>query len=253
MKLHFRQIGDSGKPLVVLHGLFGSSDNWQTLGKRFAEDHRVFLVDQRNHGRSPHTEEFSYELMANDLRIFIEDQGLDDVILLGHSMGGKTAMLFAEKYPDYLDKLIVADIAPKAYPPHHDVILKALNETDIEGAASRSEIQRQMQEHIQDPVVIQFLMKNLYRKDKETFAWRINIPTLTRSMPEILREFDALSVDIPSRFIRGDRSNYILDADFDRIKSQFPWSEIKTIEGAGHWVHAEAPDKFYQLVKEFSD
>ncbi len=249
MELHFKKIG-SGQPLVILHGLFGSSDNWQTLGKRFGEDYEVYLVDQRNHGHSPHSSEFSYELMAHDLYGFFRENHLYDAVLLGHSMGGKTAMQFAQSNPDLLEKLIVADIGVKGYPMHHGPILEALNAVKPNERKSRGEADKVMSQYIDDPGVKQFLLKNLYWKEKGLLDWRFNLEVLEREMPNILNALPEIQVNIPTLFIRGEKSNYILDDDFDQIKERFPNSDIKTIKDVGHWLHAEAPDEFYDLVVE---
>ena len=251
MKLHFRSLGQ-GPALIILHGLFGSSDNWQTLAKRFAEHYTVYLVDQRNHGRSPHSEEFSYELLATDLRNFMLEHNLDSAIILGHSMGGKTAMKFALTHPDMVSKLIVADIAPKAYPPHHDEILDTLKAVDITTATSRSEIETQVARTNPEESTRLFLLKNLYRKEDNSFAWRVNLLSLDKNMPNVLAEIHAGNPYTgPTLFIRGGKSRYIKPEDYVAIEHLFPNVEIETIEEAGHWLHAEAPDEFYDLVTRF--
>lgn len=250
MKLNKRILGE-GKPLIVLHGLFGSSDNWQTLGRKFSEDFKVVLVDQRNHGKSGWSDEFNYDLLADDLLELIEDEGLESPNILGHSMGGKTAMMTAIKYPGKINKLIVGDIGPKAYPMHHDLILRGLHAIDLDEVSSRREAEEQMKPHIKEFGVRQFLLKNLYWKEKGQLGWRINIPVLEEKMPEILKAMPEKSTDIPTLFIRGDQSNYILERDFEQIQSQFNNAQIETLEDTGHWIHAESPKEFYRLVMNF--
>ena len=250
MKLHFKKQGE-GKPLVILHGLFGSSDNWQTHANRLADYFTVYLVDQRNHGHSPWSDEFSYELMSADLKELIDYEGLEEFILIGHSMGGKTAMAFAQKYPDYLEKLIVVDIGVKQYPMHHETILAGLNAIDLSVIKTRGAAQKAIAPYIDDLAVRQFLLKNLYWKEKGVLGWRINIPVLEAKMPNILEQLAQEESFVPTLFMRGGRSNYILDEDFDVISEYFPDSEIHTIEEAGHWIHAEAPKEFMDEVLGF--
>ena len=189
MKLNFKKIG-KGKPLLILHGLFGSSDNWGSLGKKFAENNLVYLVDLRNHGRSPHSKEMSYDLMADDLLELIQDENINSPIILGHSMGGKAALLFAEKYPKYLEKLIVADIGIKAYPMHHDEILKGLNSVKLHEISSRNQAQQSIQSHIENLGIQQFLLKNLYWIEKGKLAWRMNLKQIEINIEEILKEIN---------------------------------------------------------------
>ncbi|MFT7344451.1 MAG: esterase [Lentimonas sp.] len=250
MKLHHRILGE-GTPLVILHGLFGYSDNWQTHGKKLAEYFRVILVDQRNHGHSEWTEDFSYELMADDLKELFDDLELSNVILLGHSMGGKTAMYFAQQHPDYLQKLLVVDIGIKTYPSHHDSILKGLYSVKGEALTSRAKADEAMALHIDSVGVRQFLAKNLYWKEKGLLAWRMNIPLLDREMDKILAGIPDSEVLLPTLFIRGLMSNYILDEDIDSLEMAFPDMKLISIENAGHWVHAEAPEPFIEAVLAF--
>lgn len=250
MKLHFRKMGD-GPNLIILHGLFGSSDNWQTLGRKYAEDFTVYLVDQRNHGHSQRSDEFTYELMASDLLELMDDEDINSAHLLGHSMGGKTVMTFVQLHPEKVDKLIVADIAPKGYPPHHQVILEALNTTDLRVMNTRKLVEEHIDQFIQDPGTKQFLLKNLYWNENQQLDWRINIPVLTEKMPLIVGPVPTGIVETPTLFLRGDRSGYIVDADLEAIHEQFPNSKVQTIHGAGHWLHAEKPQEFYELTVDF--
>jgi pimeloyl-ACP methyl ester carboxylesterase len=250
MKLHYREMGE-GQPMVILHGLFGFSDNWQTHAKKLAEYYRVILVDLRNHGHTEWSDAFSYELMAEDIKELFDDLGLRKVILIGHSMGGKVAMLFAQKYDEYLEKLIVVDIGVKAYPMHHQHILAGMHAIDLEKIKVRSEAEAILKEHIDSDGVRQFLLKNLYWKEKGQLAWRMNLNVLEREMENILSALPEKEVMLPTLFIRGELSNYILDEDFDHIEEMFPDSDLITINGAGHWVHAEAPDEFMDAVLGF--
>lgn len=247
MKLQYKKMG-SGQPLIILHGLFGSSDNWQTHGKKLSEYFEVYLVDQRNHGKSDWSDAFSYELMAADLFEFVQEHNLEDFILMGHSMGGKTAMYFAQEHEDFLEKLIVVDMGVKSYPVHHDRILEGLKSLDLSIIDSRGDAQKALAEYIDDASIRQFLLKNLYWKTKGQLAWRINIPVLDEKIDEIVKELPHKEVLTDTLFMRGGKSNYILEEDTEQIKSYFPVSEIYSIESAGHWIHAEAPTEFIEKV-----
>jgi len=249
MKLAFRQIG-TGRPLIVLHGLFGSSDNWQTLGKKFAESHEVYLIDQRNHGKSPHSDEFNYDILADDLSEFMDQQGLSSAVLLGHSMGGKTVMRFAQKYSEKVDKLIVADMGIKSYPPHHQDVLKAFHAIQPETLTSRSEAEERIAPIISDFGVRQFLLKNLYRSKDTGYGIRANYLVLERKMDRILEPLPDGLVETESLFIRGARSDYVPTEDYDSIREVFSNVDFVEIE-AGHWLHAEKPTEFYDAVKKF--
>lgn len=251
MKLHYRELGE-GKPLMILHGLFGFSDNWQTHAKKLADYYRVILVDLRNHGHSPWSEEFSYDLMAQDVLELIDDLQLEDLILVGHSMGGKTAMRLAQLREEVLEKLVVVDMGIKAYPMHHEHIIAGIRAVDIDHISSRREAEEQLSKYIDSYGIKQFLLKNIYWKEKGKLAWRMNIDVLEREMPEILKALPEGEVTVPTLFIRGELSNYILDEDIPNIEHQFIDSEVVTIKGAGHWVHAEAPDEFLNVLLSFS-
>jgi len=250
MNLNYREYG-TGQPLIILHGLFGSSDNWQSLGKRLSPYFHVYLVDQRNHGRSGHSNDHTYELMADDLDEFILEKDLEDIILLGHSMGGKTAMTYAQFDDTRLAKLVIVDIAPKGYPMHHNTILEGLNAIDLGVDKTRAACDMRLAEYIPDVVIRQFLLKNLYWKKKNRLEWRFNLHVLKRDMENILAQLTDDLIEKPTLFIRGGLSNYIIEADYEVINSQFTSATIRTIKGVGHWVHAEAPDRFYELIKDF--
>lgn len=250
MTLYHKVTGE-GEPLFILHGLFGSSDNWNSLARRFAEHRQVILVDQRNHGRSFHTDEMNYEMMALDLIRLIDDLGFEKADLLGHSMGGKTVMSVAMDHPDFVSKLIVADIGPREYESHHEQVLAALLAVPINDIKSRAEAIEIMQEHVQIEGVLQFLAKNLYWIEKGRLAWRMNLPIIVDNMDNILASVGTESCDKETLFIRGGASDYIPDEDLMAIHMQFPESRIETIEDAGHWLHAEDPESFFSIVTEF--
>lgn len=246
MLLHSR-IEGNGKPFVILHGFLGMSDNWKTLGSQFAEfGYEVHMLDMRNHGKSFHSDDFTYELMANDVKEYCVFHKLDNIILLGHSMGGKTAMLLATLFPDLIEKLIIADIGPKFYPQHHQPILAGLNAVDFSLKPSRSEVEEIVSKHITDFGTRQFLLKSLYWKEKEQLAFRFNLDVFNKKIEEIGKALPIENTfEKPTLFLRGSKSNYILDEDFETIHYHFPNSEIKTISNAGHWLHAENPKDFY--------
>jgi esterase len=254
VKLNFKKIENSagGEPVIILHGLFGSLDNWLTIGKKLAESHTVYLVDQRNHGLSPHSDEFDYNLMTADLKEFIADQALPNIHLIGHSMGGKTAMQFACAFPELVKTLTVVDIAPKYYPPHHQDVIAGFHAVNPATLTSRNEAVERISQVIQNQGVQLFLLKNLQRNGKNGFSWKHNLPSIEKN---ILKVGEALSpencYDGPSVFIRGSKSDYILDEDIASISFQFPDSEVKTINNAGHWVHAEQPAAFTEALTSF--
>lgn len=255
MKLNFRKLGETGQPLIIMHGLFGMSDNWLTISKEFAELHQIFLLDLRNHGQSPHSEEFSYAIMADDLKKFIEENNLEKPIIMGHSMGGKVAIQFAINHPDLFDKLIVVDIAPRFYPVHHTSILQGLHTIDLQQLNSRTEANEIMRRFEESEGVRQFLLKNLYRNtDTGHFGWRFNLPVLTREIANIGDEITSNQPVINSTlFINGAQSCYILQEDKIAISKIFPNAIFETIEEAGHWVQADKPVEFAAVVKNFID
>ncbi|MHA7842352.1 MAG: alpha/beta fold hydrolase [Winogradskyella sp.] len=252
MILHSNIIGE-GKPFVILHGFLGMGDNWKTLAKQFSEsNYQVHLVDQRNHGRSFHSVDFDYELMAYDLKAYCDKHNLNDIILLGHSMGGKTAMLFAATFPKLVSKLMVADISPRYYPIHHDTILEGLASLDFSEIKSRGEADEALSNYIKDQGVRMFLLKNLYWVEKEKLGLRINLPVLKDNVAEV---GEALPIhatfEKDTLFLRGDRSEYIGEQDEIIIHRHFPNSKIIAISNAGHWLHAENPEDFYAAVIKF--
>ena len=252
MQLHSNVLGQ-GKPFVILHGFLGMSDNWKTLGKKFSEQgYEIHLVDQRNHGRSFYSDEFNYNVLVEDLKHYCEAYNLENIILLGHSMGGKVAMLFAAKYSELVSKLVVADISPRFYPLHHQSILKGLSALDFDVLKERKEADVVLANYVSEFGIRQFLLKNLYWAKKGQLALRINLKALKENIEEI---GEALPIDSifegVTLFLRGDNSDYISPNDEILIKNHFPNAMVKTISDAGHWLHAENPKEFYETVIRF--
>lgn len=253
MKLAYRKYGE-GQPLLILHGLFGQSDNWNTLAKRFGENgFEVYTIDQRNHGLSPHSPEWNYDVMASDVREFIDEHKLEHPVLLGHSMGGKTAMTFALNYDGILDKLIVSDIAPIAYPAHHNEVIKALQSVNFDVVKTRKEAEEVLSHYIKDFGTKQFLLKNIYWEDSssERMNWRFNLPVIADRYSDIMTEVVDKTSRVNSLFVKGEKSNYISDEDNHAIASRFPNYKVVTIPNSGHWIHAEQPALFYDEVMKF--
>ncbi|KQS33694.1 alpha/beta fold hydrolase [Dyadobacter sp. Leaf189] len=255
MQLNFKQVGKHGKPVIILHGVFGLLDNWSGISKTIAElGYRVYLVDQRNHGRSPHAGPLDFHTFAADLKEFIAEHHLENPILIGHSMGGKTVMQYAVTYPGTYEALVVVDIGPKGYPIHHARILEGLNAIPLDKIESRNEADELLREYEPILAVRQFLLKNLYRKDEGGFAWRFNLPLLTTDMANVGQEITyETPIPGPVLFIRGEKSNYIKDEDFAEIQEMFPDARFETIADAGHWVQAEKPKEFVAAVTGFFD
>lgn len=249
----YSNIVGSGRPLIILHGFLGMSDNWKTLGNRFAEKgFEVHLVDQRNHGRSFWSDEFNYEVLAEDIRRYLLEHEMQEADILGHSMGGKTAMQLACSYPEMVSSLIVADIAPKYYPPHHDYILKGLQALRPEDLTSRTDADKALSAHIRDWGIRQFLLKGLYWKEKEQLAFRFNLDILADRMNEIGESIGSTErYEGPTLFIRGSRSEYVQEQDLPQIRNHFPNAQLRTVDDAGHWLHAENPDQFMEFSLAF--
>lgn len=244
----------SGPPLIILHGLLGCKENWRYVARQLGQRFHVFTLDQRNHGQSPHCAEFGYQAMADDLLDFLNNQQLDKVHLLGHSMGGKTAMQFAANYQDRLINLIVEDMAPVAYTPHHLELFAALDKLPLAQLSSRGEANHILQPAIPEPAVRQFLLKNLQRQDSGGYAWRFNLPILRDSYPELIAALKINKpIDIPTLFIRGERSDYLPPSLSPATKKLFTRARMMTIPEAGHWVHADQPAAFLQTVNAFID
>jgi len=252
MKLHSKIIG-KGKPLIILHGFLGMGDNWKTLANAYAkEGFEVHLVDQRNHGRSPHDSAFSYELMGKDLKDYLEDKSLKKVSIIGHSMGGKVAMRFATLHPENLIKLIIVDIAPKYYPQHHQQILEGLTQISEAKLTSRSDADELLAKSISLKAIRQFLLKNLYWKTQDEISLRLNLQALKDNIEEVSKGLPRNSTyQGETLFLRGGNSDYIQEEDEKEIAFHFENSEIKVIKNSGHWVHAEKRDDFLQVSLEF--
>ncbi|MCB0757711.1 MAG: alpha/beta fold hydrolase [Flavobacteriales bacterium] len=246
----FHRREGAGTPVVILHGLFGSGDNFGSIGRTLSAEFDMVLVDERDHGRSPHTDRITYPLMAGDVHALVTKLGLKDIILVGHSMGGKTAMTFAQRWPELLKHLVVIDIGPREYPiGDHAPIIEALSSSDPASMGSRKEMEAHLSSHIPEPGVVQFLMKSLYWEKPDRLGWRFNVPVLKRDMNDILAGMDPEVVRVPTLFIRGGKSGYITREDLPQLKEQFPNSRVETIAFAGHWVHAQAPDEVMDFIR----
>jgi len=251
MKLYSQKIG-SGDPLIILHGLFGSSDNWPTIAKQLADTYTIHLLDSRNHGKSPHTNQFGYDNMAMDVREYIQDHNLKDIILMGHSMGGKVAMKIALEYPMRVKKLIVADIAPRKYSIIHNHIIDALISINPDNIDSREQADLQLSQTIKSPVLRKFLLKNLYRDEDNTFKWRINLKAICDNLESLGAQIiSSQKYEEDVLFLKGELSDYITTEDEKEIYSLFPKAIIKSIPRATHWLHAENPELFFQEVCNF--
>jgi pimeloyl-ACP methyl ester carboxylesterase len=251
VQLHFKESG-RGRAVILLHGLFGSADNWHPIALRLAESFHVFAVDHRNHGQSPHSAEMNYPLMAGDVNRFMTARGLERALVIGHSMGGKAAMQLALQFPERVGKLVVADMAPRAYAPAHDKIFAALLGLDLPLFQTRQQIENALAPAIPNLVLRRFLLKNLGRNADGKFFWKINLHGLAKNYLR-LGEPVAASAPFPkpTLFIRGGKSRYILPSDEPLIRELFPLAEIQTIAGASHWIHADAPEEFLRLVLGF--
>jgi pimeloyl-ACP methyl ester carboxylesterase len=252
MKLALRKIGN-GKPLFILHGLFGSSDNWQTLAKKFAENFTVYLVDLRNHGRSPHSVEFNYEVMSEDIKELVRDEGLNKIMILGHSLGGKVAMQFAVTYPDKVEKMIVVDIGPKKYPVTNQFVVDALDRFDPGTLPSRKEAEALLSLYIKEEGTKQFLLKNLYWDDNQRLQWRFYFDSIKQNIKGVSEAtpVPAQPLNTPVLFLKGEHSDYIFNADTKLMKEIFPNSRLEIIPNTGHWVHADNPEAFFNAVDKF--
>lgn len=252
--------------MIIIHGLYGSSDNWMGVAKSLSDRFEVWLPDLRNHGRSPHDDSHNYELMRDDMRQMMDDAGMERAVLLGHSMGGKVAMCFAQHHPDRIEKIIVVDIAPKSYKelyrgesPNHRDILYAMKKADLNSAKTRRDIDRMLEDTVRSARVRSFLMKNLDRGDDGRYRWTLNLDVLIRELDNIMDGVNTNCFDpafpltgFPALFIRGEKSPYVVDEDIETIERIFPSAQLVTIQGAGHWLHAEKPGEFAKAVREFA-
>ena len=251
MRLHYELQGE-GRPLLILHGFLGSSDNWRAMRKRFASTYKVFCLDQRNHGNSPHSDIMDYTVMAEDLREFLAEQSLSNVCLLGHSMGGKVAMQFASESPEIVAKLVIVDISPKAYPPSHQPILQAMQNLELGGLKTYGQAEAALRAMIADSALSKFVVKNLTRDPTGAFQWRIGLDELGANYDELIKAPAILNrFAKPTCFIRGALSRSIEDQDFAAIREYFPLAEFHTVPNAGHWVHIDAPEEFHRIVDEY--
>jgi esterase len=252
MVLFYRKYGE-GKPVIILHGLFGLSDNWVTIGGKIAGNNFcVYIPDQRNHGRSPHDNSFNYDLLGEDLKDFITQNHIESPAIIGHSMGGKVALNFALKYPECIDKLIVADMGIKKYPAHQTEIFDALLSIDPAEFTTRNEIERYLSERIHNDRLVKLLIKNFHFSYDTGFEWKINLKGIKENYSNILDEITATSsYNGKTLFIRGGLSDYISDEDIPEIKKLFPDAIFKTIRGASHWIHADKPTEFQEMVLQF--
>lgn len=248
----YHHVEGEGEPLVILHGLFGSSRNWQGLARQFARNFQVIRVDMRNHGDSFHDTAMDYPVMAQDIAALLASLNLESVHLLGHSMGGKAAMLFTRRYPHFVDRLIVADIAPLPYQHSYNDLIGAIRRMELATVTNRNDAERQLRDHIPDMQIRQFLLQSLEIR-KQRAAWKINWMAIEANISAITGYVDISDwrVTKPCLFLRGQDSDYITDEGWQRFHSHFPRSTLATLPGAGHWLHFEQPQAFYQAVVDF--
>ena len=251
--LYSRKVGENGPDFVVLHGLFGSGKNWRSFAGSLEDDFQVWTLDARNHGDSPHADSMSYQQMAEDVARFFVENELENVVLLGHSMGGKTAMQLALQFPDRIAALIVVDIAPVCYDHLHKQLklIEAMQELDLAGEMSRSEIEKKLAVKIPEKRLLSFLMTNLNRQNGQ-FQWRIGLEQIAAGMPELLNYPELKSVfKGPVQFIGGENSAYLKFEYHALIRKYFPESRITMLDNCGHWLHVEQPAAFQKTVNEF--
>lgn len=249
--LNYKEFGQ-GEPIVILHGLFGTLDNWQTIAKQLALNNSVYIIDQRNHGRSPHSEEINYQLLSDDLLYFMESNWIYNATIIGHSMGGKTAMQFAFDNPDMVKKLVVIDIAPKAYLGGHEIILETLLSVELDKYSDRKAVEIELAKNIPESGVLQFLLKNLTRNETTgEFEWKMNLDSINKNYDKIIGNIENGVFQGETLFVKGANSDYIKEDDIKTIKAMFPNSSIENIENAGHWVHAEQPIRLMEHINYF--
>lgn len=250
--LHSKITGNHPKHFLILHGLFGQSDNFGTLAKDFAAFYTVHTLDLRNHGRSFHSDDMSMKSMAEDILNYLNYYQINQCYLLGHSLGGRVVIEFSYMHPERIEKLIVADIAPKAYPPHHQGIFKALNSVDFDKIEKRSDVDAVLKKYIPEFSVRQFLLKNVHLQENGKYGFRFNLKVLSKWYDEMIEtDLNDGRFDKPSLFLKGEKSQYILPEDFDLIYYRFPRAVIKTVSNAGHWLHAENPKDFFKYTIDF--
>ncbi len=250
IELNYKELGE-GKPVLILHGFLGMLDNWKTFGRKLAQEYKVFLIDQRDHGRSPHTDDFNYEILAKDLLKFMNDHRLEKAHLIGHSMGGKTVMKFMQLFEEKVISAVIVDIAPKAYDHHHTDILDALHSINPEQVKDRNDADISLEHYIKDWGVRQFLMKNLTRNPDGGFRWKMNLKLLTEKYNSIIQPVNQQSSAKACLFVNGSKSNYIKETDHKEILQVFPNAKFETIQDAGHWVHAEKGEELLEIVNDY--
>lgn len=253
MQLHFRQYGE-GQPMIIIHGLYGISDNWVNHARILVENYKVYIPDMRNHGQSGHSNFFNYEVMAEDITEFIDQHEIENPIIMGHSMGGKIAMKFALDNPDLVQKLIIIDMSMRQYNlrAFHSKIINAMLDIDFLTVKSRKEVDDYLAKTIEDSRIRLFVMKNLYWTERKTLSWRLNLKAIIDNIDAIFERVNSQkSFNKPSLFIRGEQSDYVRDEDFIEIQKHFTNSELKTIPNAGHWVQADEPELFMNEVRGF--
>lgn len=253
MELFYRSYGN-GQPLIILHGLYGISDNWVNYARKLSDKFKIYIPDLRNHGQSGHSIHFNYDVMTEDINEFIETHEIKNPVLMGHSMGGKVAMKFALDYPDIVSKLIVIDMSMRKYQLRnfHSNIINAMLDIDFAKIKSRNEVENFLSKYINDERIRLFVMKNLHRTEKQSFSWRINLNAIIDNLDYIFEEITSDNVFYgKTLFIRGEHSDYIKEEDYTEMKKYFPNSELKTISNAGHWVQADNPDEFFETLSEF--
>ena len=252
MELYFERWGDTGPPLLILHGLFGSSRNWRSIGRRLAENRRVYAVDQRNHGKSFHTSALDYAVLADDVREFVDKHGIGPVAVVGHSMGGKVAATLALESPNRVTHLVVVDVTPLRRVTDARAALDALLSTNVSTCASRQEVDQRLAAMVPDARTRSFLLTNLERDEDGAFAWRVNLPAIDAHFDEIAAPIGArVTFEGPALFVNGGRSEHLRSTDRTSIREVFLRAEFVEVEEAGHWVHADAPETFVGVVGGF--
>ena len=251
MELHSK-IQGQGPPIIILHGLFGTHDNWQTIANSLSNSFTVCLLDLRNHSRSPHNELMDYKIMATDVKEFMESNWINSAIVMGHSMGGKVAMQLALDNPDMVEKLIVVDISMRKYSLSHLEIFEALESIDVNKLKDRKEAETQLMEKLHDTSTVLFLLKNLSREKNNSFSWKMDLASIKKNYKTLMDPLITKEVfDKPTLFIRGGKSKHINDEDMPEIKTHFPQAKLETIDDAGHWVHADKPKELLNIIQDF--
>ncbi|MFC2106939.1 alpha/beta fold hydrolase [Bacteroidota bacterium] len=254
MNLFYRIYG-KGQPLLILHGIFGLSDNWVSYGKRISElGFEVMILDQRNHGRSPHSDTFNYYALVDDLTEFMDYHNITDPVLLGHSMGGKVIMRYALENPKLVSKIISVDVSLRTYTTHsdHRQLISIMQSVNFDKDTTRQDVVNELEAKISSPRIRQFLAKNLHWKDRDQLGWRINLDALSENLDSMYDGvFYSSKFNGPALFVKGGESNYVNDEDEKEIMERFPDSQIETIPHGTHWVHADDPEEFYKITANF--